>query len=308
MKLSEKYLVMVGRSLPKKVRSEILEELRANMADQLDGGVDEKEMLEAMGDPRAVARQYNPNLNYLIAPELREVYFRALGFTLMAVTIGLVVAQIVQIIFGGYTGIGMVFGLLGTLWMAWLSVFGSITLIFFLINRFAFDEIDLKQEPHTWSVSQLEKVDTRPGREKEMSDALGAFIFTVLAMLLLNGYLIHRQFTVIDMDLLRANAVWITLVWGIDILLLGFVLIRRQWSAWARILKVMTSAAGMIIIVRWINLPGFFTPDGLESIADVSSALVPMVRWLPRFIAVVAVLGLLTEAVRHGKAIWLRSR
>lgn len=298
----EKYLWVVGKYLPPKIRAEILDELRSHFETQLELGEDEDAILEAMGNPMEVARSYHHNLNYLIAPELRSVYFKMLGLTLAAVTLGLFVAHLVDFIFNDAPWHRFVLGFVGGIWVAWLCVFGSVTLMFFLINRYAHDQRPFTAESgNTWSPEALDKIHLKSD-EFNLSDIVVTLIFSLLGIVFLDGYLIHREIMSIDMEAVRSSAVWITAVWGFQALLMIRLLCRRRWTGWDRLAKMLLSIAGTVVVLLLINGEGFITAEGYAALEALSSALVTMVRWIPRFVTVMAVIGLFSEAAGHLRA------
>ncbi len=82
MELVERYLYAVGKKLPMKKRKDIVNELRSLIMDNLDDRAkgdnpteDEiTQVLMEMGAPAEVAKRYRTGPQWLIGPELFDVY------------------------------------------------------------------------------------------------------------------------------------------------------------------------------------------------------------------------------------------
>ena len=179
MNLTDKYLILVGKYLPNSIKADIVDELRSSIEDEKDMGKSEKEIIESLGDPRVVAQSYHSNLKYLIGPDLRDIYYHILMYTLLAVTIGLTIANLISFTFGNLSVPGFFFGLIASLPMAWITTFGTVTIIFFLVNRYALDQVIVKKGKKQWEISELDKV-----QKNEKSFEYAELIFGVFFYIL----------------------------------------------------------------------------------------------------------------------------
>src|SRR5258708_26697341 len=84
MAWTERYLATVLRSIPEPKRTDVERELRSSIEDAIeerlaaghDASTAERVVLEALGDPSALAAAYTGQPNYLIGPELFPLYRR----------------------------------------------------------------------------------------------------------------------------------------------------------------------------------------------------------------------------------------
>ena len=94
MNLMERYIIEVGRHLPRKGREEVLNELRSTLQDMLDDRVvegkpaeaDVEALLREYGSPRQVAKSYGSE-QYVIGPDLYPFFVMVTRYGLMAIGI-----------------------------------------------------------------------------------------------------------------------------------------------------------------------------------------------------------------------------
>jgi hypothetical protein len=110
MAWTEQYLAAVLRSIPEPKRTDVERELRSSIEDAIEErlatGMDaptaERAVLEALGDPTALAAAYTGQPSYLIGPELFPLYRRLLPRLLaIAVPIAALVMGAIKIVGGG---------------------------------------------------------------------------------------------------------------------------------------------------------------------------------------------------------------
>ena len=303
MNLIDKYLMEIGKYLSKSVREDILEELRSNIEEQRAQGLSEEEIIESMGDPREIARSYNPNLNYLIGPEYRETYYIVLGITLAAVTLGLAVAHLISMIFNDVSVVSVIGKLLSGLWVAYLTTFGSVTLMFILINRYLSDEIKTKSLKKKWSIESLKKTRVR-SKDNDLLEIIMTIVFNAVAIIFLIFIMPGMNIVGINVELIQGSAGILSLLWGAEIILMVELLVMRRYTTIERLSKVAFSVVITIVVLRLIYNPEFITAEGISILENINQTLAVMVRWLPRFITVVSILGLLTEISKQIRAIF----
>lgn len=142
----DRYLYAVTRRLPKAMREDLEKELRSNLMDALEERLDGREateqdvldLLNDFGDPRKVASEYMPEQKYLIGPELIDLYWMILKIAGVGVAIGLTVVLIISVLQMDASQSGLIQVItryLGTLWSAGVSMVGTVTLIFALIQH-----------------------------------------------------------------------------------------------------------------------------------------------------------------------------
>lgn len=141
----DRYLYAVTRRLPKAMREDIERELRSNLLDALEERLEGREateqdvldLLNEFGDPEKVAAEYMPEKRYLIGPELIDLYWMILKIAGIAVAIGLTIALTISVLQGEPSQKGLIeiiAGYFGTLWSAAISLVGTVTIIFAVIQ------------------------------------------------------------------------------------------------------------------------------------------------------------------------------
>lgn len=174
--LMERYIYEVVRRLPKEQREDIAMELReligdmmeerCSDADDLSDGQDGadtsvmQQILESLGDPAEFAKKYRDEGSYLIGPEYYDNYIWILKIvmvTAVAVAIfsaaidGIMESGMTSAIFGMWIGEALGGGIGGA-----ISAFGSVTLIFALLERHKV-KVDLSNARGSWKVKNLEE-------------------------------------------------------------------------------------------------------------------------------------------------------
>lgn len=142
MKNLERYLKALKKHLPKKDRDDIVLELKTLILDEFEETnqteQDLNDILLRMGDPRMVASNYTNKA--LLSKEIEPLYLLILKIVSGAVTLGLVVASLVDVVFTTqeFSITAVVLALLFAIpdiLMAIISAIGMITIIFYFIDK-----------------------------------------------------------------------------------------------------------------------------------------------------------------------------
>lgn len=298
MNLTDKYLILVGKYLPNSIKKDIIDELRSSIEDEKDMGRSEKEIIESLGNPREVAQRYHSNLKYLIGPDLRDIYFKVLIFTSLAVSIGLTIAHLISLTFGNLTVLGFFFGLISSLPMALISSFGSVTIIFFLVNRYALEQIVTKREKAPWNISELEKVQKNE-KSFEYAELIIGIFFYILAIIFFNFLLDKMSFPLINFNHFKKYTLILSLIWSMQAFLNLLLIMRGHWSILHRFVKIMLEIGSAIVIINLVMHPDFFNQAGLVAVENINSTLQFIVMQFPKFIVVVTIIGLISTIAKH---------
>lgn len=195
MNMLDLYIAEIGNHLPEKNRSDLQREIRSLVEDALDDAaqsqgrpVDEAmtvEVLKEFGAPDKVAASYS-SPRYLIGPRLFPTYWTVLRIVLAVVMI--VTAIGIGLGWGqganpGQTPVDIfteaIAGLLGAL----VAVFGNVTLVFAILERFV---PDFSLQEKDWDPRQM-KAEPDPEKVNLLEPVLGS-VFVVAALLFLNVY------------------------------------------------------------------------------------------------------------------------
>ncbi|GAA4283728.1 permease prefix domain 1-containing protein [Brevibacterium daeguense] len=194
--LTDKYVDAVVQHLPEPSRNEIAEEISAIISDMVEGRLNdqhradpevirsvERQTLEELGDPAALARRYADHPQHLIGPNLYPVYVRLLQWFLPIVgVIAFAINALVYSLTAPVVAIGDLLGAsIGNTVVALLSWFASITILLAAVERIVPQE-HLARFPgsrtRAWSVDQLDE-SVSPGASVR-SESVLSIVFLVL--------------------------------------------------------------------------------------------------------------------------------
>jgi len=282
MSLIERYLLEVGRHLPRKNRADILIELRSTLADTLEDRAagepteaDIVRVLEEFGHPKKVAASYYPEGQYLISPALFPLFRLVVGITLAAVVGAQILGLGVAAIFAEdqISLLDAVFGVLNSI----PAVFGWVVLVFAILQWYDVrpDLEEEKFDPH--SLPQITTVEPVKVGERIFGIVAGVLVLVVLGIF---GDRIGFYSTIggqfFANPVIQPYIPWISLsiLFGItlDIVLLW----QGRWQPVTRVAKILAnlfSAAILYLLVQahtaWLaarGVSGFF--DALTGLAD----------------------------------------
>lgn len=288
--LIDTYLYHVGRHLPQGQRKDILDELKANIYDQLEAQDDEADeaaienLLLSLGSPEQVAREYTDTVNCVIGPELVDTYWAVIKYVLMGITIAFGVIGILSVVTSDFTvaAITQAFIQFFTqVWSVGLSVYGMITLIFTIIYAKIRGDLSatnsLSDKSSKWNQKALKALKTPP-IEKDMikkSDIIGDIVTTVVGFLILNAIaygtdgnlgvafsIDWTRLSSIDASSLAVVNSTLLMAWMpvINILfLLGFthhvyLMIKGKWHVLTRVINISLDLIGLgFFLALWMN-------------------------------------------------------
>lgn len=195
--LTEIYVDNVTRHLPEDSRPDIAAEITATIDDMVDArlGEDadsspdhtdavEREVLEELGDPVALSREYSNSPQHLIGPNSYPLYIWALRWILPAVgLLAILTNVVVTLATSPDVQIGELIGkTVGSTVTALLTAFAVITIIIGLGDRGmdggAADSLR-KRKPGTWTIDDL---DRRDSRSKQIRAEAGLGLVFIVAL------------------------------------------------------------------------------------------------------------------------------
>ena len=277
MKLIDTYVSEIGRRLPKKARADIEAEIHSTLEDTLEERsrkagrpVDDDlvvEVLKELGRPEKVAASYLGE-RYLIGPQLFPTFELVLKIVLSVFGILALIGLGVQLARSGVTLLNLFDGIAGV-GSAFIAALGNVVLVFAIIEWVIRSErlsakAKAPAKEQTWNPRTLEKI-SPPDRVK-MGEGIGDIVFDFAAIVLFNFYPRLLGFTSslnslvetgswssvttfpIFTDLFFSRFVpWLTLVWGLDILLNIIVLRMGSWKTATRLCNVAIRAGAIAI-------------------------------------------------------------
>lgn len=196
--LTEIYVDNVTRHLPEDSRPDIAAEITATIDDMVEArlGEDaaaspdrtaaiEREVLEELGDPVALSREYSNSPQHLIGPNSYPLYIWSLRWVLPIVGLLAVLTNVVTTIaVSPEVQIGELIGkTAGNTVIAMLTAFAAITIIIGLGDRGTDGgaaEAMQKRQPGTWTVDDLDRRDSY-GKQIRAEAGLGLVFIVALA-------------------------------------------------------------------------------------------------------------------------------
>jgi hypothetical protein len=258
--LTDRYVAATLRGVPEKQRDDVEGELRASVADAVDGlvgkGLDpslaERQVLTDLGDPDRLAADYSDRPLYLIGPALFLDYVRLLKVLLAVVApIAMVAVGLGQYLAGNDVG-GIFAGAISTGLSVIVNIAFWTTLVFVLIER---SGPDARRSFGKWSLDRLPEM---PARRKGLADMIGSV--TWIAVLI--ALIFAQQFA------------------GGTRTAGGPVLNPDLWSFWLPVLVVLLVAEIILEIVRY-RLGGWTIPLAVANLG-LNAAVAVLVIWLLR--------------------------
>lgn len=195
---TERYIYQVVRRLPRQQRKEVEEQLRELIGDmaEAEGGV--QRALEKLGDPAEFAKKYQDGERFLIGPESYDSFLWFVKVVLLCTAIPLLCVNALE---GVKTGAGLIgegrvsaavlsaiYGITGAvpeILSACLSAFGSITLMFAILEKKRI-RLDRKSEREglEWNPNCLEPIPPKKARI-DRADSIVGIVFILLFGVLL---------------------------------------------------------------------------------------------------------------------------
>ena len=289
MKLIDRYVTEVGRRLPLlRGRNDLEKELRSTLEDMLEDRARkagrpadeamELELLRDYGAPDQVASTYNP-VPYLIGPRMFPLYLMILKIVLSVVVTVLLILTGIQIAtrtsLTGPEFASAVFNGLSGIFSALLSGFGTITLVFAILERVHPAPDFSLDEDKTWDPASLQK-EPDP-QDIKMAEPIAAIVFTCIALSIFNFnpqwigiyYFSDGQWNILPV-LSQAFFRWlpfINIVWVAEIIMNAMLLRAGRWDIPTRLLsiavKIMQIAIGIFLLAGPSILA--FSPESLRA-------------------------------------------
>ncbi len=184
MSLIDRYIHEVGRSIPRRKRGDILEELRSSLVDTMEDRYGKEpsdsqveDLLREYGRPREVAASYYPQSQYLVGPTLYPL-FQMVAWIVVAAVLG---AQVLA------WGIGMfvaeetysVLEMIGSLVNSVPNSLGWVLITFMILQYFDAKPY-LEEEP--WDPKKLPEIN--PEQEIDRGETIVSLVFGILFLVL----------------------------------------------------------------------------------------------------------------------------
>jgi len=313
MNMLEKYIIEVGKHLPRKNRLDLQNEIRSTLEDMLEDRSRQtnrpvndtliSEVLKEYGAPAKVAAAYQ-TIQYLVGPRLFPFFIMVVKIVvavLFAVALG---GFAINIISNNVTGVEF-FPALGKFGLQFLgsaiAAFGNIVIVFAILER-VLPASEFEDEEEKWDPSDLD-AEPDPHQIKN-SELIVEILITILGLALLNlyphligiGMVKDNTFVYMPVlsDAFHLYLPWINLLGVIQILFDGYLLSRGVWHMLTRFFGLVIEVAGIALAVVMLTGPSLvkFSAADLAntSLAESAEVLGPMINFLPLMVLVIVII------------------
>jgi hypothetical protein len=319
MNLLDRYISEIGEHLPHKSRSDIETEIRSTLEDMLEdcsaasgSPVDDEmiiDLLKDYGSPEKIAATYQPD-KYLIGPKLYPSFIFVIkivgavltGVALLGFSVRFGMREMSLYAFGNQLAQSVLEYIVGL-----ITAFGNIVLVFAILELVVPTSkynVDLRSEK--WDPTQLTK---KAGPDEVNSrGAIGAIVFTMLALLVINIYpqmlgiwfIMDGQWvsTPLFSQAFFHMLPWINIACILGIGLQVVVLRQRKWTRITRWFEIGLKILGIAILILLLKGPSILdiSAETLINLSIAASSAATLVKIL-NVMAIIALINAILVAV-----------
>ncbi|KAB3531547.1 HAAS signaling domain-containing protein [Alkaliphilus serpentinus] len=277
------YLYTIGRYLSPSQRDEVLKEVEANLYDFLEESYGIKEYSEdeieraikSMGHPRKVAEAYMNSPRAVIGPAYIDTYWLVLKIALISAAIGLMISTILSLQ-EAKDGFQLYLKLIIDIFQSSFSTVGFVTIVFILVQYYMPQDYSFKEEE--WSLDILEEVPTPNEKVKVLELIIETFFIFLFLIIINNSWIaVGLSFSstvvipTINMEHFSPYLIWLNLLLGSSLLLNIYLLIKRQWKAYTRILSILLNIVWIVLITQLALTPEIWDFSSISNTLDSSA-------------------------------------
>lgn len=293
MKLIDIYIYEVTRRLPEKIREDIALELRSTIEDSLPDEPDEEAIqlaLAKLGNPAILAREYSDQPMYLIGPRYFDTYVTLLKMIIpIAIIVSLITmtAEYLMGYNGGQTVQDIISAIIRTgiisIIDVGIQIFFWITIIFAIIERKdkGTNALPFSTKLNKWTPNDLKAI-TPIHKKKAITnlEVFGSFLrIAIWVALYFNaehlivyfrrgeGALDFLEPVFIQSQLVHYWPI-ITVLFGLEIALEIYKLIKKQWTKGLAVCTTALNLLGIIVFTVILMNPNLFNPHFINRMAD----------------------------------------
>lgn len=320
MNLLDKYILEVGKHLPRKNRTDLQKEIRSTLQDMLDDRsqqsgqpIDEaliSEVLQEYGAPAKVAAAYQAP-RYLIGPRLYPFFEMVVKIVLTVLVVIGAIGFGINIVSGDAAGPAFL-SALGKYALEMLtgliSAFGNIVLVFAILER-VLPASEFEEEAEKWSPADLSK---EPDPDQvSRAELIFEMIFILLGLALFNlypnliGFMMVKDSSWVYVPALSENFFrylpWINLLGVLQIALDLFLLRRGYRQTLTEVFNLALEAAGIALAFVMLTGPALISVKSeslAETLGEASGTVIAMVNLVPMIALVVVIVVGVIEVVQ----------
>lgn len=320
MNLLDKYMVQVGKHLPRKNRLDLQAEIRSTIEDMLEDrsqqsgrAIDDaliSEVLLEYGAPEKVAASYKPT-RYLIGPRLYPIFKMVLKIVISVLTAVAIIGFTITFVSSGMTAPAFIialkkFGLdfLGGV----ISAFGNIVLVFAIMER-VLPESKFEEEAEKWVPADL-NAESDPDQITR-GEIIFEILFTMLGLAIFNLYPnVIGLATVKDniwvffpalSDVFFRYLPWINLLGLLQILLDLYLLRQNIWRTVTRLITLAIGVAGIVLAGIMLLGPSLVNLDANKlalTFGEAANLFLGFFNFLPQMVLIILIIVQTTEGLQ----------
>ena len=290
MNLIDRYVDSALENLPEGDCKYVERKLRAEIEDKVGANPTEEEVkkvLERLGDPKQIGREYSRTKRYLIGPKLYDSYITVLKLVLSIVAVVLTVVTFIEWIFNPpvnltltQTPIKFITDMFISVWEGVLQTAVWVTVVFAILERSKVNNKDMEAINKIWS-SEAFKHKAKPNKGKISPVDTGfALFFTTLftAIIYFKPQIIaiyvkgaggSLEITpLFDLEALKfyMRPILILFIFQLGILMWKFI--SMKWNIPLAIVQTIYNVALCMLMVAMITDKTLFNPDFLSKAAE----------------------------------------
>jgi hypothetical protein len=292
--LIKRYIYAVTKHLPESKRQDVGQELQSlieeTLAERSQSGqatdANTKAVLMELGRPAELALKYDPHAkDALIGQPHFSVYLRVLKIVLLAVTLGMTIASLLEGFIGFEGNVFQFFGsVIGNIWQGLLGAFAWVTVIFAILYQ-----KDVKLD---FAADDLDDLPAVPEKRQEikLSDTIVSFIFTILFLVLfvvvpqVNIPLAWKGSGLISIfnPEVLIGLRWLFIAAAIAAVLnLSIRFLTRRHSLPVFLATTLENILHVVVLFTWFSTPNALNPAFVDLMDDFAPFLFAPAVWAP---------------------------
>lgn len=312
----DRYIYAVTKELPKKLKNEIGNELKAlidDMMDGMDNALSEEEktdkVLGELGNPKELANRYRGKERYLIGPNYFDKYIFVMKIVVLSIFIGISVASGLGVIFSISSITEMIGGYISTLFSAILQGAAWVTGIFALLE---YNEITIEtgMEQKVWEPSQLPEF---PDKKALISRGESVFAIMIATIMLTLFFFLPEIIgiyyksgskldfiSLFNIEGLTRFKVIIFLVFTINILIELIKMIKGRWTIKIAIIITVLNVISAALFVHVIYNTNIWNSEIVQKLEQYTSISFERMIVLTTAVIIIITIGESASALYKG--------
>lgn len=307
MTLIDRYVENVISYLPEGSRSEIKLELTSNIWGMLPEEPNESQIvavLESLGNPKLLAKSYQPTNRYLIGPTVYEKYIYTMKLVLPIIAVTLTIISLISWVFSSNAASAgeisqsikqLFIQLIASVFSGTLQVGFWITFGFVMVERYG-TEKESKEKNTSWQIKDLPETTYNKknhiSRFETTTSIIGKIVFATIiymhstvAKLFFFTYGQTQIVYLFAPDVFSKYVFAILSVIALSTLLRIYMLIKEYWTTPMAIIKIFVNISSIVVLAIMSRDARLINPDLIKLAQER-----PYLNWLSNLPSVILVL------------------